>query len=271
MPLAALDQLAAAGGSGEHEIDLPAHQVGAGRAPEEELLCGLLTGHPPIIGALAAGIAALLLAGSVLGAPATLPTVTGADIERARQQHRMPTEAELARVPVPGASRIENLPQPVTRMPIDLEAISKGFDLQRGAQAASMSPGKAGPKVLIFVSFAMPEATLQRLLDQAARAGATLMLRGLANGSIRETVIRMQALIGTRRVAVQIDPEAFDRYGITRTPTFVLATYDPGAEACASRVCGSSQQFLKVVGDVTLEYAMQYLNRGSQGSVRPKR
>jgi conjugal transfer pilus assembly protein TrbC len=225
----------------------------------------------PIGRTLGAGVAALLLAGSVLGAPATPPAVTDADIERARQQHRMPTEAELARVPVPAAPRIENLPQPVTRMPIDLEAISKGFDLQNGAQAAAMTSGKAGPKVLIFVSFAMPEPTLQRLVDQAARAGATLVLRGLVNGSIRDTVTRMQALIGSRRVAVQIDPEAFDRYGITRTPTFVLVMDGAGTEACPSRLCGSSAQFVKVAGDVTLDYAMRYLNRDPRASVRTKR
>lgn len=213
----------------------------------------------------------LLLARSVLGAPPTQPSVTDADIERARQQHRMPTEAELARVPIPGAHRIENLPQPKTRMPIDLEAISKGFDLQTGEQAAAITPGKAGPKVLIFVSFAMPEATLQRLVDQAARARATLVLRGLANGSIRETVTQMQALIGSRRVAVQIDPEAFDRYGITRTPTFVLVKEDAGNPACAFRACGPSQSFAKVAGDVTLEYAMQYLKRDSQQSAGAKR
>ena len=224
----------------------------------------------PIGRTLGAGIAALLLAGSVLGAPATPPTVTDADIERARQQHRMPTEAELARVPVPAAPRIENLPQPVTRMPIDLEAISRGFDLQNGAQTTPIGPGKRGPKVLIFVSFAMPEATLQRLVDQASGAGATLVLRGLINGSIRDTVTRMQALIGSRRVAVQIDPEAFDRYGITRTPTFVLSMDGAGTEACASRACGSSQQFVKVSGDVTLAYALQYLNRATNGSVRPR-
>lgn len=220
---------------------------------------------------LFAGVAALLLAGSVLGAPATPPTVTDADMERARQQHRMPTEAELARVPVPAAPRIENLPQPVTRMPIDLEAISKGFDLQNGAQAAALSPGKAGPKVLIFVTFAMPEPTLQRLVDQAARAGATLVLRGLVNGSIRDTVTRMQALIGSQRVAVQIDPEAFDRHGITRTPTFVLVMDSAGTEACPSRVCDASAQFMKVAGDVTLDYAMRYLNRDPRASVRTKR
>jgi conjugal transfer pilus assembly protein TrbC len=220
---------------------------------------------------LGAVIAALHLVGTAQAAPAAPATVTEADIERARQQHRMPTDAELARVPVPAAPRIENLPQPVTRVPVDLEAISKGFDLQTGAPALTMNPGKAGPKVLIFVSFAMPESTLQRLLDQAARAGATLVLRGLVNGSIRDTVIRMQALIGTRRVAVQIDPEAFDRYGIAGTPTFVLAMDTAGTEACRSRACGSSQQFVKVAGDVTLEYAMQYLDRGTQRIAWPKR
>ncbi|PPE67095.1 type-F conjugative transfer system pilin assembly protein TrbC [Caldimonas caldifontis] len=228
-------------------------------------------GASPIGRTLGAGVAVLLLARSVLGAPATPPAVTDADIERARQQHRMPTESELARVPIPGAARIENLPQPVTRMPIDLEAISKGFDVQNGAQAAAMAPGKAGPKVLIFVSFAMPEPTLQRLVDQAARAGATLVLRGLANGSIRDTVTQMQALIGSRRVAVQIDPEAFDRYGITRTPTFVLVKEDAGNVACAFRACGPSQSFAKVAGDVTLEYAMQYMGRRSPGTSTPHR
>lgn len=75
----------------------------------------------------------------------------------------------------------------------------------------------------------------------------------LVDGSIRETVTRVQALIGSRRVAVRIDPEAFDRYGITRMPTFVLVMDGARAEACASRVCGSSQQFVKVAGDVTLD------------------
>lgn len=230
------------------------------------------TDRAPLIGrTLSAAIATLFLAGSATAAPDTPPTVTDADIERARRQHRMPTEAELARVPIPGAPRIENLPQPVTHVPIDLEAISKGFDLQNGAQAAAMTSGKAGPKVLIFVSFAMPEPTLQRLVDQAARAGATLVLRGLVNGSIRATVTRMQALIGSRRVAVQIDPEAFDRHGITRTPTFVLVMDDAGAEACPSRLCGASAQFVKVAGDVTLDYAMRYLNRDPRASVRTKR
>jgi conjugal transfer pilus assembly protein TrbC len=122
-----------------------------------------------------------------------------------------------------------------------------------------MTSGKAGPKVLIFVSFAMPESTLQRLVDQAAQAGATLVLRGLVNGSIRDTVTRMQALVGGRRVAVQIDPELFDRYGVTGTPTFVLSVNERGSEVCRPGTCGVSQWFAKITGDVTLDFATRHL------------
>ena len=46
----------------------------------------------------------------------------------------------------------------------------------------------SGPSLLVFVSFAMPDATITRLLDQASGARATLVLRGLVNGSLRDTV-----------------------------------------------------------------------------------
>ena len=58
------------------------------------------------------------------------PQVSDADIERARHQHRMPTDAELARIPVPAAPRIDALPQPATVQQIDLEALAKGFEAQ---------------------------------------------------------------------------------------------------------------------------------------------
>ena len=53
------------------------------------------------------------------------PPVTAADIERARQMHRMPTDAELARMPPPAAPHIDALPQPVTKAPVDLEALGR--------------------------------------------------------------------------------------------------------------------------------------------------
>ena len=193
------------------------------------------------------------------------PPVTDADIERARRSHRMPTDAELARVPLPAAPRIDALPQPVTKVPIDLEALAKGFDANAAEPALAAA---AGPTLLVFVSFAMPEATISRLLDQAARAGATLVLRGLINGSMRDTVERMQRLVGERRVAVLIDPQAFDRFSIVRTPSFVLVRSGASAQPCSSGTCLASDQFVMAAGDVSLDYALSFFERSAPAMAR---
>ena len=214
----------------------------------------------PIERTLCAAVAVLLLARSVLGAPATPPAVTDADIERARQQHPMPTDAELARVPVPSTPRIDALPQPATRTPVDLEALAKGFD----AQADKPPLGAAsGPSLLVFISFSMPEATLARLVDQAARARASLVLRGLVNGSLRDTVERMQRLIGNRQVSVQIDPQAFDRFSIVRTPSFVLVRDGAQPQRCGAGMCFAADQFALAAGDVSLDYALERFQRSA--------
>ena len=191
--------------------------------------------------------------------------VTDADIERARRQHRMPSDAELVRIPVPSTPRIDALPQPATAKPIDLEALARGFDVQAdkpGLGAAS------GPRLLVFISFAMPEATITQLLDQAARARATLVLRGFVNGSLRETVEHMQRLIGTRQVAVQIDPHAFDRFAITRTPSFVLVRDGAASQPCAAGMCIASDQFVLAAGDVSLDYALTFFERSAPAMAR---
>ena len=193
------------------------------------------------------------------------PTVTDADIERARQVHRMPTDAELTRMTMPAASRIDALPQPVTKAPIDLEALAKGFDANAGQPALAAT---AGPTLLVFVSFAMPEATISRLLDQAARAGATLVLRGLVNGSMRDAIERMQRLIGERRVAVQIDPQAFDRFSIVRTPSFVLVRSGASTQTCSSGTCLAGDQFVMAAGDVSLDYALSFFERSAPAMAR---
>ena len=200
---------------------------------------------------------------ALLAAAVLLPVgaqVTDADIERARRQHRMPTDAELARVPVPSTPRVDALPQPATRMPIDLEALAKDFDVRADKPALGEA---SGPRLLVFISFAMPEATITRLLDQAARARATLVLRGLVNGSLRDTVERMQRLIGNRQVAVQIDPQAFDRFAITRTPSFVLVRDGAAAQPCAAGMCIAGDQFVLAAGDVSLDYALKFIERSA--------
>lgn len=206
---------------------------------------------------------ALLLQGLALAQ--ALPKVTDADIERAARQHPMPTDAELARVPVPSTPRIDALPQPASKAPVDLEALARGFD------AHADKPGLAaalGPSLFVFVSFAMPEVAIDRLLDQAAGAGATLVLRGFVNGSLRDTVERMQRLIGKRQVAVQIDPQAFDRFSIVRTPSFVLVRGGAASQPCAAGMCIAGDQFVLTAGDVSLDYALKFFERSAPGMAR---
>ncbi|AEF88714.1 type-F conjugative transfer system pilin assembly protein TrbC [Delftia sp. Cs1-4] len=190
------------------------------------------------------------------------PSVSDQDIEQARRRHRMPGDAELKATPVPPAPAIDALPQPATRAPIDLEALARGYAAQSDAMqdAAGLAQG---PGLMVFVSLSMPRPTLERLVDQAARARASVILRGLAQGSLRATVAQVQPLIGTRQVSVQIDPQAFDRFAIERVPSFVLVRDGTRPVSCASGTCAPPEAFLRTAGDVSLDYALEHMVRAA--------
>ena len=191
------------------------------------------------------------------------PAITEGDIDAARRKYSMPGDAELRYAPVP-IPNVEALPQPLSRTPIDLEALARGYASQ--ADAMTQAQGLAtGPGLLVFVSLSMPRPTLQRLVGQAARAKASIVLRGFANGSLRDTVAQVQGLIGSRQVAVQIDPLAFDRYAVTRVPTFVLLRDGTRPVACASGSCAPADSFLRSSGDVSLDYALEHMRRSAPG------
>ena len=186
------------------------------------------------------------------------PTITDQDIERARKANSVPSQVEPGQVPRSAGPKIDALPQPRNREPIDLEALAKGYASQVGGMDAAQGL-VAGPGLMVFISLSMPQATLQRLVDQAARARASVLIRGLVNGSIRDTVARVQGLIGRRQVAVQIDPQAFDRFAITRVPSFVLVRDGARPASCASGTCAPPGEFVRTAGDVSLDYALEHI------------
>jgi conjugal transfer pilus assembly protein TrbC len=77
---------------------------------------------------------------------------------------------------------------------------------------------------------------------------------------LRLTVAQLQELIGERHIAVQIDPPAFDRFGITRVPSFVLLRDGTRPQPCEAGSCASPTDYLQVAGDVTLDYALQHMH-----------
>ena len=190
------------------------------------------------------------------------PTVTDQDIDAARRKYSVPGAAELRAAPVSTGPNIEALPQPLSRTPIDLEALARGYASQ--SDAMTQAQGLVdGPGLLVFVSLSMPRPTLQRLIDQAARAKASIILRGFANGSLRDTVSQVQGLIGARQLSVQIDPQAFDRFAITRVPSFVLVRDGTRPASCASGSCAPADSYLRTSGDVSLDYALEHMQRAA--------
>ncbi|UCV17911.1 type-F conjugative transfer system pilin assembly protein TrbC [Ferribacterium limneticum] len=227
------------------------------------------------LAALILGLSAALVAGSSALAQTTTvvteadierarretPTVTEQDIELARQKYALPGEAGHRSAPL-NSPNLEALPQPATQMPVDLEALARGYAGQSDAMT-QVQGLTTGPGLFIFVSLSMPRATLQGLVNQAARAKATIVIRGFANGSLRDTVAQVQGLIGKQQVAIQIDPLAFDRFAISKVPSFVLVRDGTRPVSCASGSCAPADSFLRATGDVSLDYALEHMQRSA--------
>lgn len=200
------------------------------------------------------GMVLLLLPALTSAAAPVWPTAEA--IERAQQRHPFPDLQRLDQVPLPGLPRITP-----DRPAIDLEALAR-----QHAATPRQNPDatRDAPALRIFVTLAMPDASLRLLVDQARRAGATLLLRGLKDRSMKQTLASVQALIGTNKVAWQIDPEAYTRYGIRHAPTFVLtrATADQDASpgTCTGH-CVATTAYFSVAGDVSLDYALDTIVR----------
>jgi conjugal transfer pilus assembly protein TrbC len=204
------------------------------------------------------------------GASAQVREPTEQEIERAKQQYRQPTDAEVEaarkkyRTPSPaelnGAAtsqspvNVDAIPQP--KGSVDVESLARTYETNRQAFGGSARAADQ-PALLVFVTLGMPERTLRLLIDQAAQAHAVLMLRGLQNASIRQTAARVQQLIGQSAVEFQIDPQAFDRFGVRVAPTFVLVKPEARVSDCAAGACVAPDAFASIAGDVSIDYALQ--------------
>ena len=167
---------------------------------------------------------------------------------------------------VTGAPRLDRLPQPLQGRPVDVAAIARGFEAA-GASAVGRVL-EQGPQLLVFVSLSMPEGALRKLVEQAERTRAVLVLRGLKDGSMVKTAVAVRQLLGERKAALQIDPQGFDRFGVSQVPTFVLLRDGTQAQRCADASCVPMSSYTTLAGDVTIEYALEWIETHSSGAQR---
>jgi len=201
-------------------------------------------------------IVAAVLPCAVLGQPQQWPNAD--DMARARKSHPFPTPQQLESRPTREAPRLA--PNHASLTALDLSDLAR-----QGSQlSAPTTVHSNAPQLRIFISLAMPRPSLERLVDQASRTGATLVLRGLKAQSLRQTLAAVRPLIETHRVAWVIDPEAFARYQVTVAPTFVLTQGDATQVADRSQChngCTNPTSYVSVAGDVSLGYALDAMSR----------
>ncbi|HXH85907.1 MAG TPA: type-F conjugative transfer system pilin assembly protein TrbC, partial [Nitrospira sp.] len=166
-------------------------------------------------------------------------------------------------VPVP---TIPNLPEPTEEILQRTRTdIGRLLDQAQDTRQRSSVEEKHGPQLYVFVSFSMPEITLKRLLSQAARIDASLILRGLVDDDLGKTKDKIAGLMeadaqGRTRIkgGFAIDPTLFERFDISQVPSFVLT--DAPVTRCTESDCASADH-VRLAGDITIDYALETISR----------
>ena len=179
-----------------------------------------------------------------------------ADVAAWRQRGEKAIQS-AEQVPAPGIANWDNLPASATPAPDILPIIERfqGYLIQQ----AQGQPAPGG--LSVFVSLSMPRGSLELLVAEAERTGATLVLRGMVDRSISKTMLAVQKLIGPRRVAWAIDPEAFARFRVETVPVFLLTRQGARSEGCGDEACFSQDDYVHLAGDVSITYALDAIER----------
>jgi conjugal transfer pilus assembly protein TrbC len=199
----------------------------------------------------------LLVASAQAGAQSAMPDEAAIAREAAKQAPRSAAaiikaeqQAKRQRPAVPDVSTLAPLPA------LDPAAIAKRYQGMGPAEESGL---------FVMVSFSMPRESIERLAEQASKAGATLVLRGMVDDSLKKTAETVADYLKRYPGAqFQIDPTVFKRFAVTQVPTFVLSSAPRDATTCGKE-CDPRNTFASVSGDVTLDYALEYLAKRRDG------
>ena len=121
----------------------------------------------------------------------------------------------------------------------------------------NLGPRPNAPEILLFTSLSVPAASWRQWAGDAARVGAPLVMRGVAEGSLRATVKRIGERLGGAQAGVAIDPRLFRLFGVTRVPAVVVVP--GGVPPCANRGCAGdpAPPHDRVTGNIGLAAALE--------------
>ncbi len=139
--------------------------------------------------------------------------------------------------------------------------------LRQLANNGTNDSNRSNSGVMVFVSSSMPVSLLRQYAREAEKFGAALIFKGLPSGSFKELAKLVMAVQEERsECPMQIDDEAFARYGVTRVPAIVRVReqYCELGQSCAA-------VFDKVVGSISIKAALAIMSQDSdyQGVRQP--
>ncbi len=187
-------------------------------------------------------------------------TPTASQIEKEQQRIEIERKRMFDDKQVTISTVTNNFPNVSTpkRVGIDLEAMVRQYEHKAVAQRAD--------HLMIFASFTMPQESLKRLVHQANRVGASVVLRGFKNNSLKDTALAIHAL-GEPDGNLVINPKTFAYYKIEAVPTVVLTQAEleraktkikkATTEAAEGTGCALPEDFIAISGDVSLDYALE--------------
>lgn len=183
--------------------------------------------------------------------PGAIPSSSEIDremrrVERERKQMFDPNNPETKNA----TNVFPNVPTP-ERAGIDIEALAKQYEQKAAARKTD--------GLMVFASFTMPAESLKRIVSQANRVGASVVLRGFKNNSLKDTALAIQKL-GEQGGNVLVNPNAFIKYKVKAVPTMVL-TNAATIDQVDSEGCALPDNFVAVSGDVSLDYALDEVVR----------
>ena len=161
------------------------------------------------------------------------------DWTRSIVERALERAGETARRTVPGSTG-ETAPLPAER------------------HAPSLAAGRANAaEILLFTSLSVPAASWRQWARDAARIGAPLVMRGVAEGSLRTTVKRIGDRLGGHDAGVAIDPRLFRLFGVTRVPAVVVVP--GGVPPCTNPGCSGDPvpSHDRVTGNIGLAAALE--------------
>ena len=129
---------------------------------------------------------------------------------------------------------------------------------RHAARTADGLAGRGGTaEILLFTSLSVPPASWRQSARDAAAVGAPLVLRGVAEGSLRATVKRIGARLGPAEAGVAIDPRLFRLFGVERVPAVVAVP--GGVPPCRSRGCSDdpAPPHDRIAGNIGLVAALE--------------